>query len=371
LKKKKNRRKSDDLLDRKIVKKQKGNCAKNRFKKMDMKDQKIDKRITQVSTEKLPGKASKKSVEKSEFFINEGKIKVPVSNPQKLYFPKEKVTKKMVVEYYQSIAKYILPFLKDRPESLKRNANGILDAGFYHKDAGENAPEFIQSFSVHSESTNKEIDYIICNDKITLAYLNNLGCIELNPWHSTIKKPDHPDYLIIDIDPSDKNNFNQVIEVARAFKKLFDKAGAECFCKTSGSTGLHIYVPMKKKYPYETIKNFAHQLCLKVNEMLPDLTTLTRNLAKRGDKKIYLDYLQNRAGQTIASVYSLRPKKGATVSMPLQWKEVKKGLTPDQFTIHNSLKRIEKFPGLFNGVFGAATNIAACIKKLGLGALGN
>jgi bifunctional non-homologous end joining protein LigD len=330
-----------------------------------------DQKTIEKSTMKLPGKISGAKLKKEDFFVTVGKTKVPVSNPQKIYFPEEKITKKMVVEYYQSIAKYILPFLKDRPESLKRNPNGILDAGFFHKDAGENAPDFIKSFPVHSESTNKEIDYIICNDKATLAYLNNLGCIELNPWHSTIKKTDHPDYLIIDLDPSDKNNFDQVVEVANAFKKLFDKAGATCLCKTSGSTGLHIYVPMKKKYLYEEVKNFAHQLCIMINEMLPDFTSLTRNLAKRGNKKIYLDYLQNSAGQTISSVYSLRPKKGATVSMPLHWKEVKKGLSPDQFTIHNALKRIEKNPTIFNDIFGPATNIPACIKKLGLTSLGN
>ncbi|WP_255153491.1 non-homologous end-joining DNA ligase [Ferruginibacter sp. HRS2-29] len=329
------------------------------------------KKAGKKTASKQAEKAKKNTSKKEEFFISSGKLKVPVSNPQKFYFPKEKITKKMVVEYYQSIAKYILPFLKDRPESLKRNPNGILDAGFYHKDAGENAPGFIKSFPVHSESSNKQIDYIICNDKATLAYLNNLGCIELNPWHSTIKKPDHPDYMIIDIDPSEKNNFEQVVEVAKAFKKLFDKAGARSFCKTSGFTGLHIYVPMKKKYPYEEVKEFAHQLCISVSELLPDITTLTRNLEKRGNKKIYLDYLQNRAGQTIASVYSLRPKKGATVSMPLEWKEVKKGLSPALFDIHNAAKRIAKKPSIFNGIFGPATNISACIKKLKLPALGN
>ncbi len=160
----------------------------------------------------------------------------------------------MVAEYYQSIATYILPYLKDRPESLQRNPNGINDAGYFHKDAGENAPNFIRSFAVYFESSKKEIDYIICNDKATLAYLNNLGCIELNPWHSTIDFPDNPDYMIIDIDPSEKNNFDQVIETANAFKKVLDKAGAKSFCKTSGSTGLHIYVPMKKKYGYEEVK---------------------------------------------------------------------------------------------------------------------
>jgi bifunctional non-homologous end joining protein LigD len=155
----------------------------------------------------------------------------------------------------------------------------------YHKDAGENAPSFVKSFKVHSESSNKEIDYIICNDKATLAYLNNLGCIELNPWHSTTKKSDRPDYLIIDIDPSEKNNFNQVIDAANAFKKVLDKAGAACFCKTSGASGLHIYIPLGKKYTYEQGKDFAHLVCMLVNEQLPEFTTLERNLKNAAIKK--------------------------------------------------------------------------------------
>ena len=309
---------------------------------------------------------AKNSVAKNggQFIIKAGKISVEITNPDKIYFPKDKVSKKMVAEYYQQIAPYILPFLKDRPESLKRNPNGINDDGFFHKDAGENAPEFIQSFAVYSESSKKDIDYIICNDKATLAYLNNLGCIELNPWHSTIKFPDKPDYMIIDIDPSEKNTFDQVIEAANAFKKVLDKAGAKSFCKTSGASGLHIYVPMKKKYDYEEVKNFAHLLSMMVSEMLPDFTTLERNLKKRGNDKIYLDYLQNRSGQTISSVYSLRPKNGATVSMPLYWKEVKKGLTPQQFTIFNAVEIISKRAEIFKGILGPATNIENCLKKL-------
>ena len=300
----------------------------------------------------------------NKFLINAGKVPVEITHPDKIYFLKDNVTKRMVAEYYQKIAPYILPYLKDRPESLKRNPNGINEEGFFHKDAGENAPEFVQSFAVYSESSKKEIDYIICNDKATLAYLNNLGCIELNPWHSTIKNPDRPDYMIIDIDPSEKNTFDQVIESANAFKKVLDKAGAKSFCKTSGASGLHIYVPMKKKYDYEEVKNFAHLLCITVSEMLPDFTTLERNLKKRGNKKIYLDYLQNRSGQTISSVYSLRPKNGATVSMPLHWKEVKKGLTPQQFTIFNAAEIISKRADIFKGILGPATNIENCLKKL-------
>ena len=148
--------------------------------------------------------------------------------------------------------------------------------------------------------------------------------------------------MIIDIDPSDKNTFDQVIESANAFKRVLDKAGAKSFCKTSGASGLHIYVPMGKKYDYEEVKNFAQLLCMIVCDELPTFTTMERNLKKRGNKKIYLDHLQNRRSQTISSVYSVRPKKGATVSMPLQWKEVKKGLKPTDFTIHNAHKKNSK-----------------------------
>ncbi len=316
---------------------------------------------------KKPGKNSKEKnqqEEKNNDDIKIGRTTVKITNRSKLYWPDEGITKGMLIDYYQEIADHILPFLKDRPQSLKRNPNGIKDHGFFHKDAGEEAPSFVKSFKVYSESSKKDVDYIICNDKATLAYLNNLGCIELNPWHSTTKKPGNPDYMIIDIDPSDKNTFDQVIETANAFKKVLDDAGAACFCKTSGASGMHIYVPMGKKYDYEEVKNFAQLVCMIVEEQLPDFTTMERNLKKRGNKKIYLDHLQNRRSQTISSAYSVRPVKGATVSMPLQWKEVKKGLRPADFTIHNSAKRIKKYPNLFKGVLGTGINIDMCLKKL-------
>ncbi len=302
--------------------------------------------------------------EKKDVEMPFGKIKVHLTNQNKLYWPDEGITKGMVTEYYQSIADYILPYLKDRPESLKRNPNGINDKGFFHKDAGDEAPGWIKKIKIFSESAHKEIDYIICNNKAALAYLNNLGCIELNPWNSTIKDLDKPDYLLIDIDPSEKNTFDQVIEVANTFKKILDKAGAESFCKTSGATGLHVYVPMGKKYFYVQVKDFAELLCIMVNNQLPGFTTMERNLVKRGNKNIYLDYLQNRRGQTIAAPYSLRPHPGATVSTPLHWKEVKAGLHPSIFNIFNMQKRIKRIGDIFKGVMGKGVSIENCIAKL-------
>jgi bifunctional non-homologous end joining protein LigD len=302
---------------------------------------------------------------KNELFYKFGNIKVRTTNPNKLYWPEEGITKGDMINYYVSISKYILPYLKNRPQSLKRNPNGIADFGFFHKDAGDEAPAWVKSQPIYSESVNKYIDYIICNNAATLTYMNNLGCIEINPWHSTLSAPDRPDYLIIDIDPSDNNTFDQVIETANVVRDVLKKAGAEGYCKTSGATGLHVYVPAQKKYTYDQLKDFAQLICLLVEQQLPGFTTLERNLKKRGTRKIYLDHLQNRKGQTISSVYSLRPKKGATVSIPLKWNEVKPGLSPTDFNIKNALKRIEKTGDIFAPVLGKGINLGKCLKMLG------
>ena len=268
--------------------------------------------------------------EKSEVKI--GTNTVSITNRKKIYWPDEGFTKGDVIDYYDQMTDYILPHLKGRPLSLKRNPNGIKDSGFYHKDAGENAPSFVDVFKVKSESNNKIIDYIVCNNKSTLLYVVNLGCIEINPWNSTTKRPGHPTWMVIDIDPSDKNTFAEVVDTALTVKIILDKAGVKSYCKTSGSSGLHVYAPLKNKYDYVTVKDFALIIASLVQEQLPETTTLERSLSKRGPK-IYIDYLQNRTGQTLASVYSLRPVPGASVSTPLEWKEVNHKLTPRQFTI--------------------------------------
>jgi len=293
-----------------------------------------------------------------------GKIKVKTTNLSKIYFPKEKITKGMVIDYYQGIADYILPYLQNRPESLKRNPGGINDPVFFHKDAGVDAPKWIKRKKIYSVSARKDIDYIICNDRATLAYLNNLGCIELNPWNSTINSLDKPDYMIIDIDPSEKNNFDQVVEVANVVKEILDRGEAKSFCKTSGASGLHIYVPMGGKYSYDQSKDFAHLLCKLVCDQLSSFTTLERNLKKRGNKKIYLDYLQNRRGQTLACAYSLRPRAGATVSAPLQWDEVQRGLRPSEFTITTIFDRLKKTGDLFKGVIGNNIDLGKVLEKI-------
>ena len=289
---------------------------------------------------------------------------VKLTNQDKIYFPESGITKGEVVEYYQSVAKYILPHLKNRPQSLNRFPNGIEGLSFYHKDAGNDSPDWIEKVSVFSESNEKDIQYLICNTADDLAYLNNLGCIDLNPWNSTVKDLDKPTWLALDLDPSEKNTFDDVIETCLCVKEILDKAKIKGYCKTSGSSGIHIYIPMGEDYEVEQVKNFAHLLMQKVQQKLPDLTTLERSLKKRAQTKIYLDYLQNRTGQTLASVYSIRPKPLASVSMPILWEELKFGLKPTDFNIHNSLERIKKNGDLFKPVLGKGIDMLKALENL-------
>lgn len=323
-----------------------------------------------AATEKVKTKSAKPE---KEVFNNEkektykiGKAELKTTNRTKIFFPDEGITKGDVLNYYDQMANLILPYLKDRPQSLFRTPNGINQKGFFHKDAGDEAPSWVKHIPLYSDSIKKDVDYILCNDKATLLYLVNLGCIEINPWHSRVKSLDNPDYIIIDIDPSDNNTFDQVIEAANVVKGILDKAGATSICKTSGASGLHVYIPLGKKYNYGHAKDFANLVCMMANQLIPDYTTLERSLGKRSKDKIYMDYLQNRKGQTIACVYSCRPKKGATVSTPLDWSEVKKGLTPKDFTINNIHGRLQKKGDIFAPILDAknAVDLAKCIENL-------
>ncbi|MBL7719132.1 MAG: DNA ligase D [Flavipsychrobacter sp.] len=291
--------------------------------------------------------------------------KVTLTNLDKIFWPQEGYTKGDLVEYYDKAWKYMSRYLKGRPESLRRTPNGIKDEGFFHKDAGDNAPPFVETYEVYSESAGKDINYIVCNNKPTLLYMANLGCIEINPWNSTVETPDNPDYLVLDIDPSDKNTFEQVIETAQVIRAILERGGCKSYCKTSGATGLHVYVPLAAKYTYEQARDFAHMIAVLAQEELPGFTSLERSLKKRGSKNIYIDYLQNRPGQTLSSVYSARPKPGAPVSTPLDWKEVTPGLHPTDFHIKNILKRLEKKGDLFKPVLGRGIDMMKAIKKLG------
>jgi len=301
---------------------------------------------------------------KEKTYIIDG-AEVKTTNRTKVFFPEEGFTKGDVIDYYDRMADYILPYLKDRPESLFRTPNGIGKGGFFQKDAAADAPKWVDHIALYSDSVKRDIDYIMCNNKASLLYMANLGCIEINPWHSTTEDLDNPDYLIIDIDPSDNNTFEDVIQAANVVKGILDKAGATGICKTSGATGIHVYVPTGKQYSYDQVKDFAYVICMMANAEIPAITTLERSLSKRSKSQIYMDYLQNRKGQTIASVYSLRPKPGATVSTPLRWEEVKPGLNPKDFNINTIEARLKKTGDMFGEVLKKPIDLLKCIENLG------
>jgi bifunctional non-homologous end joining protein LigD len=293
------------------------------------------------------------------------KSKAVLTNPDKIYWPGEGITKGDLFNYYEKIAPVILPYLKNRPLSLKRNPDGIRNSGFYQKNAENIAPDWMKTIPVYVPSTGKTIQYIICNDKSSLLFVVNLGCIEINPWNSALPDLDKPDYLVMDIDPSEKNSFRDVIEVTLALKEVMDEWELNGYCKTSGASGMHIYLPCRKKYTYEQVRNFAKVIALQVNQKLPGLTTIERSLSKRKKNQVYLDYLQNSKGQTLASAYSVRPRVGATVSTPLEWKEVKPGLDPSSFSIKTIYKRITRKGDLFAGVKGKAIDIPKAMRLSG------
>jgi bifunctional non-homologous end joining protein LigD len=286
---------------------------------------------------------------------------VVVSNLSKIYFPADVITKGEVIEYYRRIAPMILPYLIDRPQSLNRFPNGIKGKSFFQKDIND-APPWVKTLHLDSESQPQGIDYLLCQDEATLVYMVNLGSIEINPWNSRFPQLDSPDFLVIDLDPEGRS-FNDVIDVALGVKKVFDQIEVPCFPKTSGKRGIHIDVPLGALYTYEQTRQFASIIARLINEMFPDLTSVERSPKVR-QKKIYVDFLQNRRGQTMAAPYSLRPVDGAPVSTPLKWEEVKHGLSPQDFTIKNIEKRLEKVGDLWKGVLGPGIDMAKSLALL-------
>ncbi len=285
-----------------------------------------------------------------------------LSHPDKVFWPKEKITKGDLVEYYRSISQYILPHLRDRPQSLHRQPDGITKPGFFHKDITGYLPRGIESTRVYSASSQRTINYLLCQNERSLLYMANLGCIELNPWLSRIPNLEFPDYCVIDLDP-DTNSFNEVIRVAQEVHRILDKIKAPHGVKTSGASGIHIFVPLPPKTDYETSRGFALEVARQVHEKFPRFTSLERSPAKRRGK-IYLDCFQNGRGQTVASIYCVRPQAGATVSTPLHWREVKAGLKPSQFTIYTVPARLKKQGDLWAKLLNSPADLAACLRRL-------
>jgi bifunctional non-homologous end joining protein LigD len=289
-------------------------------------------------------------------------MKVELTNLDKIFWPELKLTKGDLIEYYQSVGPTIIKYLKDRPESLLRQPNGIHGEGFFQKNFTHPLPDFAKSYVVHSESTNEDVNYLVCNNIDTLIYMIQLGCIEINPWNSRTQSDDKPDWAVMDLDP-DGNDFKEVITVAKAVQKVCQDWKITALPKTSGKSGIHIYVPLGAKYSYQQGRQLIHLIGIEVNKQLPKITSLQRSPADRKGK-LYLDYLQNSRGQTLAAPYSARPTKEASVSAPLDWSELTPSLKPGNFTIKNMPARLEKVGDIWEPVLKQKTDIAKILKSL-------
>jgi len=287
---------------------------------------------------------------------------IKFTNLSKIFWPAEKFTKRDMLNYYYQVAPYLLPYLKNRPQSLNRYPNGINGKSFYQKDVTGKAPDWIK-MEPYTTSEGDDKNFLVPEDEASILYMANAGAIEMNPWNSTIHNPNNPDWCLIDLDPSDKNGFDIVIKVAQATKEVLDTMGVTGYPKTSGSTGIHVYIPLGAKYSYDQCQMFGRIIATQVNNMLPDITSIER-LTKARKNKLYVDFLQNRPKATLAAPYSLRPKPGATVSMPLYWEEVKKGLTMKDFTIENAMDRIKSEGDIFKPVLGKGIDLNKILGKL-------
>jgi len=269
---------------------------------------------------------------KGDLILGIGSERVSLTSLDRVYWPDEKITKFELLCYYLRMSEHIIPYLKDRPAILQRYPRGIKAPMFFQQDL-ESAPAFIKSVHLTNQE-GRDLDYAVFSTIGSVLHFVNQGNIEQHPWHSTVKHLDKPDYFMLDLDPK-QAPWQNVLEVAIICRDVLDEVGLPAFPKTSGSSGIHIYSPLKPKYDYRKIGSLAAAIAGEVSARVPRIATIQRSLAKRQKQQVYVDAMQNARGKTIAAAFSARAKPGASVSMPLTWKQIEKGVKISDFTIEN------------------------------------
>ena len=276
----------------------------------------------------------------SEGVLQGRAVPLQLTNLKKVFWPAEGYTKGDLIEYYRGISPWLLRYLRDRPVVLTRFPDGIEGKSFYQKDAPDFIPDWIRTVPIWSEDTGRDIKYFVCDDLDSLLYVANMGAIPLHLWLSSAGSLERPDWCVMDLDPKEAP-FSDVIKVARLLHERCEAAGVPNYVKTTGKTGLHVMIPLGKQLTWEMSRGLGELLARVVMRELGDITTIIRHIRSRGTK-VYLDYMQNRHGQLIVAPYAVRPLPGATVSMPLEWKEVNNKLDPTKFTIRTAIERMQK-----------------------------
>jgi len=306
--------------------------------------------------------ADDKRVSGEPALVGADERRVTITNPSKVFWPDEGYTKSDLVEYYEAVSPWLLPYLKDRPLVLTRYPDGITGKSFFQKDAPEWTPSWLRTERIHANDVDRDIDYFIVDDRESLRYVVNLGTIPLHLWSSRLASLDNPDWLVLDLDPKGAP-FTDVVKVARALHSILDGLGLPSYVKTSGATGLHIVLPLGAGYDYEVTRTFARLLAAMGVEAEPEISTIARPLRSRGGK-VYIDFGQNGRGQTVVAPFSARPLPGAPVSCPLRWEEVTAKLDPARFTIKTAPARLEKIGDPMAPVLSGRIDVAAALRKL-------
>src|SRR6266850_3864337 len=299
--------------------------------------------------------------------VKKGSRELKLSNLDKVFFPVERITKGDLLEYYRAVAPVLVPHLKERPFTMVRWPDGIDGKKFFQKDAPSHIPEWIPTFRTQvstreSPRTKKWVNFPVVNDELALLWMVNMGCIDMNVWYSRVDKPDRPDWVLFDLDPSPDVGFRETVQVAQLVKAALDALGLESFAKTSSADGMHVLVPVERRYTYDDTREFSEIVGGAIARSHPGLATTEWSKAKR--RGVLIDSNQNGEGKTIASAYSVRPRPGAPVSTPLRWSEVNESLDPSAFTMAAVLERVRKHGDLFEGVLKNKQRIDRALNAL-------
>jgi bifunctional non-homologous end joining protein LigD len=329
-----------------------------------------DGRIRQPSYKGLrddKGPAEVRREQPAAATIRKGRRTLELTNLDKVFWPDDGITKGDLIEYYREVAPVLVPHLKNRPFTMRRYPDGIGGKAFFQKDAPKHMPEWIQTHhalvSTRSRPPEKKwVDFPLVNDDSALLWMVNMGCIDMNTWYSRVDRPDRPDFVLFDLDPTPEVPWSQTIEVALLVKELLDGLGLASFPKTSGGKGFHILVPLDRRSTYDDSRSFAELVAGAIARSRPDLATT--QWSKKLRRGVLIDANQNGEGKTIASVYSVRPHSGAPVSAPLEWGEVVADLDPRAFTIPAVLERVAQRGDLYAEVLTTRQSLRKALAAL-------
>jgi bifunctional non-homologous end joining protein LigD len=283
------------------------------------------------------------------------------TNLDKVLFPKDGWKKRDLLDFYDRVSEWLLPHLRDRPLSMKRYPNGIHAEYFFQKNA-THFPDWLRCEPIVEHHPPKTNHYPLANDRASLLYLVNLGCIDENPWMSRVGNLEHPDWMLLDLDPVDAS-FDQIVDATLLVRELLADLGLKGYPKTTGGDGMHVYVPLEPIYSYEQVRSFAEIVSHLAVEREPNLFTTPRSVEKRKKGRVYFDYLQIGTGKTISAPYVVRAYDGAPVATPLDWKEVKHGINPEDFRIDNTIERFRRVGDLFAPVLMGGQKLEDALER--------